>query len=216
MPIVPQSTQLDPSFGQVQWIGEIEHRHELWGLPGKLAVTGFLTRARMGLFEDAVQSAMLTGQPADIAAVRHYRSRSGISVNVEQQLASDLGFFARAGVAQGNAEPFAFTDVDRTLAAGLVLTGKRWGRPDDTVGLVGVVNGISSEHVAFLDAGGLGIIIGDGKLPHPGPDSILEAYYSLPLGSWRATLDYQFIDNPAYNQDRGPVSVFGTRLRKQF
>jgi len=30
------------------------------------------------------------------------------------------------------------------------------------------------------------------------------------------TFDYQFITNPAYNRDRGPVSVIGTRLRAQF
>lgn len=217
LPTVPNSTQLDPSFGQFQWIGEIEHRHELWGQPGKVAVTGFLTRARMGRFEDATELALLTGQPADIGAVRQFRSRSGISVNMEQQLASDLGVFARAGLAQGSIEPFAFTDVDRTVAAGLVVAGKRWGRPDDTVGIAGVINGISSAHVAFLDAGGLGILVGDDKLPNAGTEKILEAYYSLPLwSSWRATLDYQFIDNPAYNQDRGPVSVFGTRLRKHF
>jgi high affinity Mn2+ porin len=217
LPRVPNSTQLDPDFSQFQWIGEIEHRHQLWGQPGKLAVTGFLTRSRMGRFDDAVALANLTGQPADIAAVRQFRSRAGISLNAEQQLAPDIGMFVRAGLAQGNAEPFAFTDVDRTVAAGVVVTGKRWGRPDDTVGIAGVINGISSAHIAYFDAGGLGILLGDGRLPNPGTEKILEAYYSFPLwASWRATLDYQFIDNPGYNEDRGPVSVFGTRLRKQF
>jgi high affinity Mn2+ porin len=214
--VLPNSTDLDPRFQQFQWVGEIEHRHSLWGQPGKLAVTGFLSRGRMGRFEDAIQLAELTGGPADITAVRHYTSRSGLAFNVEQQLVPDVGFFARAGVASGGVEPYEFTDIDRTAAAGLSLSGKRWGRPDDTFGLAGIVNGISGVHQAFLNAGGLGILVGDGTLPNPGREKIIETYYSFPVFAWRMTFDYQFIANPAYNRDRGPVSVIGTRLRTQF
>jgi high affinity Mn2+ porin len=149
--------------------------------------------------------------------VRQYRSRTGVSFNLEQQLSSDLGFFARGGLSSGNVEPYEFTDVDQTIAAGLVLAGKRWSRPDDTIGLAGVINGLSGQHEAFLNAGGLGILVGDGKLPNPGTERIVEVYYSLPvMKSSRLTFDYQFIDHPAYNQDRGPVSVIGTRLRANF
>jgi high affinity Mn2+ porin len=214
--IVPNSTELDPQFGQFQWIGEIEHRHELWGQPGKIAVTGFLSRGRMGGFADAIQLAQLTGGPADIAAVRQYRSRGGVSVNLEQQIVPDVGLFARAGFANGDIEPYEFTDIDRTVSVGLSMNGKTWRRPDDTFGIAGVVNGISKEHEAFLNAGGLGILVGDGQLPHPGPEQILETYYSFPMSFCRVTLDYQFIVNPAYNRDRGPVSVFATRLHAQF
>src|SRR5262249_49161331 len=138
------------------------------------------------------------------------------SLNAEQQIADDLGIFARAGWADGNREPYEFTDIDRTLVGGLQLTGKRWGRPDDTIGLAGIVNGISSVHRDFLNAGGLGILVGDGMLPNYGPERIIEAYYSLPVYTWRVTFDYQFIDNPGYNRDRGPASVIATRLRTQF
>ncbi len=82
----PNATNLDSSFGQFQWDGEIEYRYELMGHPGKIAVTGFLTRGRMGSFADAIQLAAVTGGPADIAAVRHYNSRGGISANLEQQI----------------------------------------------------------------------------------------------------------------------------------
>jgi Carbohydrate-selective porin, OprB family len=99
-------------------------------------------------------------------------------------------------------EPYEFSDIDRTVAAGLSLTGQRWGRPNDTFGLAGIVNGISSVHEAYLNAGGLGILVGDGQLPHPGSEQIIEALYSFPVGSWLATLDYQFIANPGYNRDR--------------
>jgi high affinity Mn2+ porin len=94
--------------------------------------------------------------------------------------------------------------------------GKRWGRPDDTFGIAGIVNGITSERDAFLNAGGLGILAGDGQLPHPGPEQILETYYSFPFSFCRVTFDYQFIFNPGYNADRGPASVVATRLHTQF
>lgn len=213
--VIPNSTELDRRFSQFQWVGEIEHRHELWGQPGKIAVTGFLSRGRMGRFDDAVALANLLGGPADISAVRRYTSRSGISVNVEQQLVPNVGFFARAGIASGAIEPYEFSDIDRTIAAGLSVSGKQWGRPDDTFGIAGVVNGITGAHQAYLNAGGLGILAGDGKLPNPGTEKIFEMYYSLPVSFWKLTLDYQFIANPAYNRDRGPVSVVGARLRMQ-
>ena len=216
LPIVPNSTDLDPTFKQFQWIGEIERRYSLWGQPGRVAVTAFLTRARMGSFEDALQLANMTGQPPDTAAVRHYQSRSGVSFNMEQQLSKDVGVFARAGLADGSLEPFCFTDIDRTLAAGLVVSGRSWGRPDDTFGSGAIINGISSEHRAYFNAGGLGILVGDGKLPHYSPEKILEMYYAFPLLGGRATFDYQFVWDPAYNEDRGPVSVIATRLRYQF
>jgi len=214
--IAPNTTTLDPSFGQIQWVGEIERRYDLGGQPGKVAVTGFLTRGRMGSFADAIALARETGGPADIVAVRQYQSRGGLSFNMEQQIVPEVGFFARAGWADGTKEPYEFTDIDRTAAAGLSLGGKAWGRPDDTWGIAGVVNEITGVHQAFLDAGGLGILVGDGQLPHPGPEQILETYYAFPLGTVRATLDYQFIVNPGYNRDRGPVSVVAARLRAQF
>jgi len=214
--ILPNNLELDPHFQQFQWVGEIERRYELWGHPGKIAVTGFLSRGRMGTYEDAIALAQITGGPADIAAVRQYRSRGGVSMNVEQEVTSDLGAFVRAGITNGDIEPYELTDIDRTVAAGLALKGTQWGRPDDTFGLAGVVNGISAEHEAFFNDGGLGILIGDGQLPHPGLEQIIETYYQFPVWFSRVTLDYQFIANPAYNRDRGPVSVLGARLHAQF
>jgi high affinity Mn2+ porin len=170
----------------------------------------------MGTYEDAIALAAITGGPAEMAPVRRYRSRPGLAFNLEQEITSDLGVFMRAGVADGNVEPYDYTDIDRSIAAGLSLTGKGWGRPDDTFGLAGIVNSISPAHVAFLNDGGLGILVGDGTLPHPGPEQIIESYYKLPFYGWNLTFDYQYIVNPAYNRDRGPVSVFGVRLHTQF
>ena len=215
-PAVPNSTDLDPAFGQFQMVGEIERRYELGGQPGKIAVTGYLTRARLGSFQDAVNLAALTGAPADISTVRSYTSKPGIAANLEQQILPGVGLFARAGYTQGNLEAYAFTDADATLSGGTSLSGKLWGRPDDTLGLAGILNTISGVHQAYLAAGGYTALIGDGMLPHPGAEKILEAYYSLPIYSWQLTLDYQFITNPAYNRDRGPVSVVAARMHAQF
>jgi high affinity Mn2+ porin len=121
--IAPNTTTLDSRFGQFQWVGEIERRYSIWDQPGKLAVTGFLTRGRMGSFEDAIQLAALTGGPANIAAVRQYQSRGSISMNLEQQLMPNVGLFVRAGFANGDIEPYEFTDIDRTVAAGLSVSG---------------------------------------------------------------------------------------------
>jgi high affinity Mn2+ porin len=214
--VVPNSTDLDPHFGQFQWIGEIERRYDLWGHPGKLAVTGFLSRGRMGGFADAIALAQVTGGPADIAAVRRYTSRGGVSMNLEQQITSDLGVFARAGVANGAVEPYEYTDIDRTVAVGLALKGTQWHRPDDTFAVAAIVNGITKEHQAFLNAGGLGILVGDGMLPHPGFEQIIETYYQLPVYTWHVTFDYQFVVNPAYNRDRGPVSLLAVRAQTEF
>ncbi len=215
--ISPTGADLDPTFDQFQLVGEIEERHELWGQPGKLKITGFLSRGRAGSFQDAIDLALASGQPANINAVRMYTSRPGVSINLEQQVSENWGVFARAGWADGNVEPWDFTDIDRTVSAGVSINGKQWGRPDDTIGIAGVVNGISGVHQAFLNAGGLGILVGDGQLPNPGLEQIVEMYYSYALSSsTKVTFDYQLIVNPGYNTDRGPVNVFAGRFHTAF
>ena len=97
----PVGADLDPTFRQFQLVGEIEERHELWGEPGKLKITGFLSRGDAGEFADAIALAQATGMPADINAVRRYVSRPGVSVNFEQQVNDTVGVFARAGWADG-------------------------------------------------------------------------------------------------------------------
>lgn len=214
---VPNSARLDASFGQVQFVGEVEERHSIGGEAGKLKITAFLSRGRMGRFEDAIRLAELTGEPADITAVRRFRSRAGISFNLEQQLSKSLSLFVKGGIANGNVEPYEFSDIDRTIAAGIRVKGSGWGREEDTVGIAEVNNVITRVHQRFLDAGGLGILVGDGKLPHPGPEQILEAYYDLALAKpLHLTLDGQFIRHPAYNRDRGPVPVGAIRLHTEF
>jgi high affinity Mn2+ porin len=212
---VPNSTTLDATFQQYQEVAEIERRYAWLGRKGKIAVTGFSTHGRMGRYADAV--ALAAGQLADIGAVRRYGVRSGISVNAEQSLTDTLGLFLRVGSAGGDQEPYEFADIDRTFAAGLSQDGKAWGRPDDKAAVAVVVNGISPAHQSYLAAGGTGILVGDGRLPRPGEELIVEAFYSLAaVKSIHLTVDYQYIQSPAYNRDRGPASVFGLRLHAQY
>jgi high affinity Mn2+ porin len=216
------SDGLDPTFSQLQFVGEIEERHELWGQPGKLKLTAFVTHGRMGDFQGAVALSQpgqpFAGDPNDaIASLRTYRYRPGVSVNFEQQVTETLGLFGRAGWADGNVEPWDFTDIDRTVQLGVSMVGKNWGRPDDTVGVVGVVNGLAPVHAAYFNAGGTGIIIGDGALPSYGLEQILETYYSFAISaSTKVSFDYQFVLNPGYNTERGPVKVFAGRFHWQF
>jgi high affinity Mn2+ porin len=214
---VPNSVHLDPGFHEFQLQSEIEHRHSIGTHAGKLMLTVFETRGRMGLLDQAVALARSTDTPVDIAAVRQYRGRFGGVVNLEQELSESLGLFARYSKAAGNVEPYDFTDVDRSLEVGASLKGAAWKRGDDAVAVALIDNGISAERERYLDAGGLGILIGDGKLPHPGPEMILETYYRVALIAHLAvSLDYQYIDHPAYNRERGPVSIVAVRLHAEF
>jgi len=101
-------------------------------------------------------------------------------MNLEQALSDTIGVFARAGWADGNVEPWDFTDIDRTVAAGVSLNGKAWGRPHDAIGLGSVFNSISKEHAAWLNDGGMGILVSDGKLPKYAVEKIFESSTATP------------------------------------
>jgi high affinity Mn2+ porin len=213
---VPNAEVTGLHFGQHMRVAEAEHRHDWNGHPGKLKLLAFSNRANMGSYQDAVGAARPAGTPPDIASVRRVQSRSGWSLNLEQEASAELGLFFRASSNDGRKEAYEFTEINRSVSAGLALKGGRWGRANDTVGLAGVANGLSREAQAFFAAGGMGILIGDGAL-HYGPERIVESYYALAVVPHAAfTLDWQRLWNPAYNQDRGPVNVLGARLHAEF
>jgi Carbohydrate-selective porin, OprB family len=145
---VPNSVRLAPGFDEYQIVLEGEHRHELFGRPGKIDVTVFESRGRMALLQDAIAYAETNGLPVDPTPVRRYRKRDGVSINLEQQLSGSLGAFVRVGDAGGNVETYEFTDIDYTLSAGLSLNGDLWRRPTATVGLARVVNALSTDRRA--------------------------------------------------------------------
>jgi high affinity Mn2+ porin len=163
----------------------------------------------MGSFEEALDNPT---RPADIVATRAYRYKYGFGLNVEQEIIKNVGLFSRLGWNDGRSEAWTFADVSCTATLGLSLKGGFWGRPEDTFGLAGVLNGITREARDFFAAGGTGILAGDGNLNY-GWEKVMETYYDFQI--WKTlhgALDYQFVSDPAYNRDRGPVSVLGARL----
>jgi high affinity Mn2+ porin len=214
---VPNFTELETDFHQFELVSELERRFSLRDHAGKVKLLAFVNRGDMGSYKDAVALAAATGQPPRTELVRHYRSRPGGSVNVEQGLTDDLGFFLRASLNDGSQEIYEFTDMHRSLSTGLSLKGTSWDRKDDTVGLAFETSAISKDAQAYLAAGGLGLLIGDGRLTRYGNETVLETYYDAQvIQGINAALDYQFIANPAYNADRGPISVFSLRLHGAF
>ncbi len=214
---IPNGEELGTNLRQNEIVGEIEHRHTLFGQPGAVRVTGFRNRGMFARYDDAVALARSTGGAVDLAPVRRMQDRAGVALNAEQSLTANLGVFLRAGTTNGAIETYDFTDIDRTIAFGGSLKGKAWGRAQDSFALAFVENGISQSFQRYLAAGGIGVLVGDGALPHPGDEHILEAYYTYRPVSWAsATVDFQHIANPGYNRDRGPANVLGARLHVGF
>jgi high affinity Mn2+ porin len=213
---VPNTTALERGFGQFELVAEAEERDTLWSEPGKLRLLGFVNRGRMGSYDDALRLAQITDQTPDTGLVRRYASRPGLAVNLEQQITNNLGVFARASFNDGSKEAYEFTEINRSFSGGLSLKGADWGRPGDTIGVAGVVNALSAAARRYFAAGGIGILIGDGRLPSYGTEDIFEAYYRMQLKDWLSTsVDYQFVANPAYSRVRGPVSILGLRVHAE-
>ena len=195
---------------------EAEARYDLAGKPGKVKLLGFVNRGNMGAYKDATSLANQTGGSPDVSQVRHFATRTGYVINLEQTLSSDTGLFARLSRNQGSKETYEFTDANQSASFGVSVKGASWKRENDTLGLACVVNALSGEAKDYFAAGGLGVLIGDGKLNYA-PEKILEAYYAFGFGlHYTASVDYQHVNNPAYNHDRGPVSIYSLRLHAQF
>ncbi|HXK07983.1 MAG TPA: carbohydrate porin [Verrucomicrobiae bacterium] len=188
---------------------EWEQRYKPFGHSGALRVLGFLNREHAGTFRDA----LLPDGTTDLASTRRSGTKKyGFGLNLEQEIARDIGAFGRYGWSDGKTETWAFTHIDRSISSGLSIQGRRWKRPKDAIGVAAVRNYLAGDDRAFLAAGGLGFIIGDGRLNYA-PESITEAYYAWHASRrWTFTLDYQRVVNPAYNRDRGPVSVGSLRV----
>lgn len=196
-----------------QYMVELETRFSLFGQPGKLRTMGWVDSANMGSFRETLDNPALN---LDIAQTRRGRLKYGYVLNLEQAITDDVGLFGRWSWNDGRFETLAFTDIHRSLSAGLSIKGTKWGRPDDVIGIGGAVNAISQDYRDFLAAGGLGVLVGDGALNYRN-ERILETYYAYAVNkNLTLTADYQLIVNPAYNSDRGPVSVFSGRLHGEF
>ena len=195
---------------------EFERRYTFGEHPGTVRFLAFVNRANMANYSEATAILRAGGPGADWEAARAYRCKYGFGLNWEQEIAKNVGVFSRLGWNNGQTEGWMFSDVDYAASFGLSVKGEAWHRPDDTFGLAGVISGLSKSGQDFLAAGGTGILAGDGNLNY-GWEKILETYYDFKI--WKTlhtSLDYQFIDNAAFNQDRGPVSVFSARVHWEF
>jgi len=187
----------------------------------------FRNIARMGVYEDALAVAARTRSTPDIVAQdAEGRRKWGWALNGELPLADQgrSGLFARLGWDDGRTESFAFTEVDRHLSLGGQVAGVHWGRAAETLAVAVVAQGLSAPHQAYLRAGGLGFLLGDGTLDY-GPERILEVYYRhdwrVP-GPWQRALsvqlspDFQYIEDPGFNRARGPVRFWSLRLHVEY
>ena len=182
-------------------------------------ILGYMNHARMGNYAEALATGASLGQVPDIAGDdRPGREKYGFGLNLEQPVSDggETGVFARLGWNDGRNESFAFTEVDRHISAGIQVSGVHWGRANDSMGLAGVREGIVAAHRTYLATGGLGFLLGDGRLTY-GPEQIVEGYYRLQAGRYlQLSADVQGIRNPGYNRDRGPALVGSLRVNFRY
>jgi high affinity Mn2+ porin len=185
---------------------------------GVVRVLSYLNHADMGNYREAIENYLAgeTATPDIIDTRRQGRHKFGFGLNFEQEITPQISFFGRLGWSDGRNESFAYTEVDRTAEFGLFSKGEKWHRRNDRAGVAFVANGIVAAHQQYLALGGLGFLLGDGGLTY-GPEKIFEGFYTAHL--WRgffASFDIQHINNPGYNQARGPVTVPGLRFHTDF
>jgi len=226
MPVVANGIDLDWAFSRAHGQnGEFELRHSF--VPkrkGAQRILFYANRAHMGTYREAVEDFLNGSDTAkygiavpSIVLHEHFSAlKYGLGYNTEQEVTENLRVFGRFGWNEGQHESFAYTEVDQTVEIGGDYAGGRWHRPVDKIGLVVVSNAIKADHQEYLKLGGLGFLLGDGKLNY-GRENIIESYYTLHF--WRGmfySLDVQHISDPGYNRDRGPVWVGSVRAHVEF
>ena len=213
-PKVANGADLNTNLGMARGLNaEVDRAYMLKKRAGHVRVLGYMNETNMGSYAAAMHIMDSNGRPNVILSERNARRKTGFGINVDQQLTDVLGIFGRIGWNDGKTETWAFTEADRTISLGISLTGDKWKRKDDNIGVAIVANGLSKDHKDYLAAGGLGFQLGDGKLSYSN-EVVTELYYSwkpLAKGLWM-TGDYQFALHPGYNSNRGPVNVFSFRL----
>jgi high affinity Mn2+ porin len=188
---------------------EFEYRYLTGEYAGTARFLAYDNSAHMGNYREAIDD---PSPDKDITKFRSYSHKYGFGLSLEQKLSDSWGLFSRISWNDGKTESWAFTEIDQSFTAGAVYTPNFFKGHVDAMGMAVIVNGISEDHKDYLAAGGYGFLIGDGRLNYS-PEKIIETYYMFKVNKEAAiTGDYQFVSCPAYNQDRGPVSIFAIRL----
>jgi high affinity Mn2+ porin len=185
---------------------------------GVIRILAYNNTANMGIYRVANQNflAGLTATPDITAHPLQVTGKYGFALNVEQQLTPWISVYGRFGWNNGKTESYAYTEVDQSVQLGLGAYGNRWKRKHDRAGIAFVSNAIKRDHQKYLALGGLGFILGDGGLTY-GRETIFESYYTAHV--WKGLYlgpDVQHVNNPGYNQVRGPVFVGGLRVHFEF
>lgn len=218
VPRTANASNMDPDLkNALAQQAEIDYR---WGSKrkGVIRLLAFMNHADMGVYKNAVAIASQTTDTPDVTLTRQKGNRKyGFGINAEKEITDYAGVFARASYNDGRTETWMFTEIDNSFSAGVSLQGKKWKREYDLAGLAFVSNGISSDHINYLKAGGVGFMVGDGRLNYS-REHIIELFYKLAIHEdhFFITPDYQFVINPAYNKDRGPVNIFALRVHTKF
>jgi len=220
MPKVANGIHLDADLARAHSENmELEiHRVVFFKQEGILRLLAYVNHANMGSYRDAIDNFRggLTPVPEITAHPLQTTIKYGVGANFEQPINNWLGLFGRWGWNEGRHESYAYTEVDETVLLGLAASGARWNRRFDRAGVAFVSNGISRDHQQYLALGGLGFLLGDGRLNY-GRENIVETYYTL--HAWRGaypSFGFQYVANPGYNRDRGPVVVPTLRLHLEF
>jgi high affinity Mn2+ porin len=215
---VPNGPEIEPVLGrQFMSVGEFEGRYQFFGQDGALKFLFYGDNGYLSKYDEVTGLAYATGEfPPSIENLRRRRVKIGGGINLKQQIMPGLGFFMRASMFDGRIETVDYTDVQRQLSMGLVAAGALWDRSKDEIGAAIAFGGLSGPMIRYFGSGGTSVYIGDGALSYNG-EKATELYYKLWINdSLDFTLDHQLIVNPGHNSARGPVNVFGVRMRAGF
>ena len=138
--------------------------------------------------------------------MRRPNVKLGIGINVEQHITDDIGVFFRGMYSDGQTEVDAYDPADRSIIFGAVAKGSAWHRHFDVTGAGFGMSWIrrstpSTSPWAVSTASSATATSSTRRA-----EGVVEAFYSVNLlkAIW-LTGDYQFLWNPAFNADRGPV-----------
>ncbi len=218
LPDYPGSFDLETQFcRQCMGVGEAEARYELLGQPGIVKMLAYNNVGNIAKISEVNNIALANGNfPPDVSSLRNKHTKPGLSFSLAQQLYSGIGLFVRAGITDGRYETISYADVDKMISGGFVFSGEIWKRPNDEIGIASALGALQKDRQIYFTLGGSSIDIGDGMLNY-NSEKTLEVFYRWTALDWlETTFDYQFISNPGYNSDRGPVNLFAVRTRARF
>jgi high affinity Mn2+ porin len=220
MPTVANGIDLEWNLTQARAENlEFEFRPSWFkGLATYIRPLAYLNHGNMGSYSQAINAYQQGVTPTpDVTLYRHPDTlKQGFGLNLEQELPAHMRVYFRGGWNEGKHESFCYTEVNDTVSAGIAIEGDGWNRKNDKVGAAVVSNGLSTDHRNYLADGGLGFLLGDGRLSY-GREFISESFYNAQI--WRGlygAAQISVIVNPGYNRARGPAVVPGLRLHIDF